>query len=549
MRLKAISIHDFKRFSDLTISDIPESAKLVVLTGPNGCGKTSVFEAMNYWVKFSALRTKFYLNYDKEYYKRFDDSQKDNEATTYNKIQPVFHEITENNTIRPELITKAFYIRSAYRHEADFTTNGLSRIGSALDDEKRMSTLITPEARVSDNYQRMVGKSIDILFNSKDQRNRTAEEITTEIIGVARDAMRSIFEDLVLEGPGNPLDGGTFRFTKGDTFGFHYKNLSGGEKAAFDLLLDFVIKRQAFDDTIYCIDEPELHMHTRLQAKLLEQIFTLIPDDCQLWLATHSIGMARKAVELYQKNPQQVVFIDFHDQDFDKPVTLTPVEPNRIFWKKMFETALGDLAELTVPQYVVFCEGKRLEEGQRKPGFDSAVYRTIFSSRFPNVEFISLGGTSEIDQDAKKLTLFLNQLAPSVKTWNIFDRDDRHEEEIPQLQEVGTQVLLRRDLESYLWDDEILKALCVQQEQPDKFEELKRAKDCLLAELPSKNRLPDDIKAISGQLYNKCKNTLQLTQCGDKAETFAIHTLAPLITPDTSVYQELESIVLGPLRR
>jgi hypothetical protein len=36
--------------------------------------------------------------------------------------------------------------------------------------------------------------------------------------------------------------------------------LSGGEKAAFDLLLDLVIKRREFNDTVFFIDEPEAHM-------------------------------------------------------------------------------------------------------------------------------------------------------------------------------------------------------------------------------------------------------------------------------------------------
>jgi|GEM_PF-2176109 len=65
MKIKNIHIQNFKRFTDLTIYNIPESAKLVVLVGPNGCGKTSLFEAFNYWYKWtgfgSAWDEKFYL--------------------------------------------------------------------------------------------------------------------------------------------------------------------------------------------------------------------------------------------------------------------------------------------------------------------------------------------------------------------------------------------------------------------------------------------------------------------------------------------------------
>ena len=45
MRLQSVQIKNFKRFVDLTIQNLPPDAKLVVLLGPNGCGKSSLFDA------------------------------------------------------------------------------------------------------------------------------------------------------------------------------------------------------------------------------------------------------------------------------------------------------------------------------------------------------------------------------------------------------------------------------------------------------------------------------------------------------------------------
>lgn len=53
MKIKEIKIKKFKRFTDLTISEIPETARLIVLVGPNGSGKTSLFEAFNHWYKLT----------------------------------------------------------------------------------------------------------------------------------------------------------------------------------------------------------------------------------------------------------------------------------------------------------------------------------------------------------------------------------------------------------------------------------------------------------------------------------------------------------------
>jgi chromosome segregation ATPase len=45
MKIKKIRLSMFKRFDDLTI-DLGESPKkIIAMVGPNGCGKSSVFDA------------------------------------------------------------------------------------------------------------------------------------------------------------------------------------------------------------------------------------------------------------------------------------------------------------------------------------------------------------------------------------------------------------------------------------------------------------------------------------------------------------------------
>ena len=58
MKIRNIHIQHYKRFTDLTISDLPQTAKLIVLVGPNGCGKTSLFEAFNHWYRWSGFSSK-----------------------------------------------------------------------------------------------------------------------------------------------------------------------------------------------------------------------------------------------------------------------------------------------------------------------------------------------------------------------------------------------------------------------------------------------------------------------------------------------------------
>ena len=46
VRVESIHLRNFRRFSDLRIVGLPESARLIVLAGPNGVGKSS----LGYWV-------------------------------------------------------------------------------------------------------------------------------------------------------------------------------------------------------------------------------------------------------------------------------------------------------------------------------------------------------------------------------------------------------------------------------------------------------------------------------------------------------------------
>lgn len=405
---------------------------------------------------------------------------------------------------------------------------------------------INPEARVSDNYQRIVAQSLEDLFDPamKDQK---AGMITDRMIGRVREAMQRVFPNLNLSGPGRPMEGGTFLFEKGTSHGYHYKNLSGGEKAAFDLLLDFIIKSESFDNTVFCIDEPDLHMHTGLQASLLEELYRQLPANCQLWVATHSIGMTRCAMDLHRRSQREVIFLDFGDRDFDRPQHMVPIAVDRSFWKRIFGVALDDLADLVAPSEIVFCEGKKESgTGNRNPSFDATVYRTIFSSHHPDTEFVPLGGTPEIEKDAILVSGVLNRLYSSIDMWSVFDKDDRSANEIADLRTQRIKVLRRRDLESYLWDDEVIKKLCTSRNQAAEAAALITEKQNLLATAPASGRPVDDIKWISGPLYNATKKRLALTGCGNNAEAFARDTLAPPITPGMAVYRELEEDVFGP---
>ena len=533
MKLQSAAIKNFKRFTDLTICNIPPTVRLIMLAGPNGSGKSSLLDAFNIWHRHVSRPRQNYWQSDYH-------SKGTSPADRLNdQVDITFHGGLPANADEKK---KLFYIRSAYRNDPEFRIQQLHRIGSSLDEET-VQRMIDNDAAVSRNYQRMVAQSIDGLYD-RQHDSMTVPELREQIIGEIRNALAQVFPNIDLNSLDHPLEDGTYRFTKGVSEGFEFKNLSGGEKAAFDLILDMVVRKREYDNTIFCIDEPESHMNARLQAALLETLYGLIPANCQLFLATHSIGMMRRARDIEKENPQTVAFLDFGDRDFDMPQVIKPTTPNRLFWHQAYEIALDDLAALVAPSKVVICEGEpATNKPVRNHNHDARCYDAIFEEEYPETRFVSMGSDQQIQGDKRGLAEALKLLISEIQVVRLIDRDDRTEATIAEANAKGIRVLSRRNLESYLYDDEVLIALAESEELLDKAEELIAEKNNILSSIS--NRASDDLKPAAGQIFIACRKVLNLTQRGNTEEEFARETLAPLVTPSMTVYDELRKDIFG----
>lgn len=534
MKIKEIKITDFKRFTNLLIKGIPNTAKLIVLVGPNGCGKTSLFEAFNHWYKWRGFGN--IGNFDYCVKKTEKNIKQDSWFT--DKVQIEFHNQTVNER---EQIKGVFYFRSAYRNEPQFVTSSLNRQddpSTRIDHE----TLMTTDATVSSNYQRIISSTLSGVFYNT-EKNKTVDQLRDELIGKIQFSLNNVFEDLQLSSIGEPLINGSFYFTKGVSKDFPYANLSAGEKSAFDLLLDLIIKSIYYKDTVFCIDEPESHMHTALQSKLLGELYSLIPDNSQLWISTHSMGMLKKAKELEENNPGSVVFLDFDNRDFDSEVIMSPSTIDSTMWKKFLDLAFGDLSSLIAPSTIVFCEGN--PQGRKYKDFDAQIYHKIFEKEYPDVCFTSIGSCSEIENEENTSMKIISNVLSNSKKIKLVDRDARTTEEVEELKQKGIKVLSKRHIESYLLDDEILQLLCKKEGKSDKYQEIVDIKKQKLASSISRGNAADDIKSASGEIFVEIKRILQLNRGGNTKDAFYRDILAPLITPETNVYQELKNEIFG----
>lgn len=537
MKISKIHIEHFKRFTNLTIDGIPATAKLVVLVGPNGSGKTSLFEAFNHWYLYQGFRTYSDKDYNikKEEGFEFNDNNWNNLIVTN-----ICYHNSDGNIPQDEVMGK-YYFRSAYRNEPDFSIKNFHKQQNPKYSYKL--NLMSTDITVSENYQRIVSSAISGLFKGEKDKE-LVEELREELIGKIRDSLKRVFADLTLKGVGDdPLNDGSFFFEKGSAKDFHYKNLSAGEKSAFDLILDLIIKSSFFSNAIYCIDEPEAHMHTHLQSLLLKELYDLVPNDSQLWIATHSLGMLRRAQQLEKDNPGTVVFLDFDGRDYDSPVIITPTQIDGAILHRFMQLALDDFSDFIAPQQIVFCEGD--PNGRANPSFDAQIYTTIFGNTHPDTVFVSVGSCTDISKKEHEGIKMIAQLLSNSQVIKVVDRDDLSDKEVANLLAEGVKTLSRRHIESYLMDDEIIKKLCAVNGHPELETDCLNAKASKIAASIARHNSTDDVKSASGDIMVELKRILGLTKCGKKRESFLRDTMAPLITEDTNVYKELEDSIFN----
>ena len=529
MRLKSAHIKDFKRFADLEILNLPSNAKLIVLLGPNGCGKSSLFDAFQKKIKVDNNLSGLRRVLRDPYYERT--------TAKSSEIQLDFH---DGNPTSMDDLKKSLYVRSAYRHDPSFRNTSISQEDDVLD-RHGVDRMIDPDETVRDNHERILWR----LLGKVTTPGLKTDGIMEDTISDLQKSMETVFEDVRLDALVSAQDTGTFTFTKGLSRNFLYENLSAGEKAAFDLLLDVVVNRAAFDNSLYCLDEPEAHLSTKVQGKILNELYRLVPENSQLWLATHSIGMVRMALEIRAAHPEDVVFLDMGFcpdgklRDYDEPQTIEPADPDYDFWSRHYAVALGDLAKFIAPDRIVLCEGHAEDADS---AFDESCYNKIFALEFPRTKFISVGCATEVEQRIVDLLPVLKPIFSSTSIIRFRDRDNLTTEEIKSKRGEGVRVMTAyRNIESMLLSDGVLSKLCDSHNKFHCFKAIKTARD-----RAGGQKLPDDWKHAAQAVHRTAKKELQLERSGGTKDAFMRDVLAPLVTADMPEYEQLKDDIFSP---
>jgi len=429
MKISKIRLVTFKRFTNLEINNIPDSSKLIVVIGSNGSGKSSLFDAFG----FIAAAIKQDVTIDDEFWNYFKKRRDLSVSASIYLEDNTSYTVTSNNFTKPPLSAHSFYGRTSFRQIPRLTRTSLGQ-GGGFDFEKdldRPKFFIERDNR----FENDVEKVTEIILKDFFRSGQSNQEIRNKYINPINHALKNIFG----EGNGTklqlieiipPLEGkvAQITFRKGVSE-IHYNYLSAGEKEVFNLLINLLSRGPLYYNTIYFFDEIDLHLNTKLQFSLLKEITeNWIPDTCQLWTATHSLGFIE-----YAKQSESASILDFDEFNFDLPQILVPEAKNN---PEVYEIAVGKefLPALFRQMNIYFVENK-----------DRDYYASV---GIPNTVFVS---------DNNRNNVYHKVRATNFR--GLVDRDFLSNDDIVQIRSHYQNLLLLNyySIENYLYHPDNLE--------------------------------------------------------------------------------------------
>ncbi|WPM80988.1 AAA family ATPase [Brucella pseudintermedia] len=535
MRIKKIQLKNgYKRFKDLTIDLGDNPARIVVLVGPNGCGKSSVFDGMlflhNSYTRLGNGQIKepgYHL-------------QNISDAYDANRNIEIQYDVGAYGAVRQKRIHEGTYasmfsFRSPYRYNNSVRINEIRSTEPIEKNSYGASDASSIDAKMEENYRRL-----HAMVNRYMEDHQVAPGIArAKVIG---DLNSSITNCLGLEiaNVGNvEASQGTLYFKKPDQQKeFEFNVLSSGEKEVVDILVDLYLRKETYDETVFLIDEPELHVNTAIQAKLLREINNFIGDRCQLWITTHSLGFLRVIQNELSQFSQVIQFKEEFNLASEprilKPIALTPAS-----WRDLFEVALDDVAALIAPDKIVFCEGRADTNASKvERGMDARAFNAIFGNNGVNAFFVSSGGNNELEQRADIAISIIGKALPTMEILVLKDRDmasgkvtkEADRQEYLSNNPTHHRLLRRWEIENYLFDKEVLRAYC--DANGKTFDEA--SYDQHISDIVN-----DDVKSKVNLVKNCCE-----IKGSVNPDAFKIN-LAGYVRPEMEVYKELYGCVFG----
>ena len=233
---------------------------------------------------------------------------------------------------------------------------------------------------------------------------------------------------------------------------YNASKMSDGERVVFYLIGQAL---SAPENGVIVIDEPELHLHRSIQARLWDAI-EAERSDCLFVYLTHDLDFAASRVSATK------IWLESYDgANWD----WHEVEEAEGIPEQLYLEILGGRKP------VLFCEGDR-----------GSLDYFLYQKAYPNFTVAPCGNAYGVIQATNSFVAFRHLHSYACR--GIVDRDFRDNEQVEWLEDKGISVLDHSEIENVLLTEDILQVVAEHLRLADKFSELlEKAKDIVFSEV------------------------------------------------------------------
>lgn len=283
--------------------------------------------------------------------------------------------------------------------------------------------------------------------------------------------------------------------TKGSTLRYSASEMSDGERAIFYLIGQTLC---ADEDSVLIFDEPELHIHRAIMSKLWDQLEASRPDCCFIFIS-HDLEFVASRIG------QKFVIRDY---DPAGKWTFEEVPNDTGFSEEMTTLILGSR------QPVLFVEGS-------ESSLDYAVYR----NRYPKWTVIVKGSCEEVIHSV--VTLRNNEKLTRVSCSGIVDADDRTEEQVRRLNDLGIATLPVSEIENLFLLPPVTDAICSHEGfgDVDKMERIAKLTEAVFKHVAHGSNIEDAVLRYCQRSVNDALTRVDLSPAKTASELAIVYEI------------------------
>lgn len=264
--------------------------------------------------------------------------------------------------------------------------------------------------------------------------------------------------------------------------------MSDGERAIFYLIGQTLV---VADKSLLIIDEPELHVHRSIMAKLWDEL-EAARQDCAFVFITHDLGFAAT------RTAQKFVVCDYDPAPY---WSIESVPDDTGFDEEITTLILGSR------QPILFVEGTDIS-------LDQSIYRCCF----PDWTVTPRGSSEEVIHSV--VTMRRNEALTRVKCSGIVDADDYQADEVAHLGGLGVAVLPVSEIENIFLLPDVSRAIAESEgyEGADLETRLNALKMAVFESLDSEALIDEVVTRYCRRRIDRLLKKIDLSEAGNVTE-------------------------------